>query len=78
MCITFKKCFTVFMETLFADQQVKEQQASLILLRHEKSDREQQIKSLQIEFDRIQTKQKEMIEENNNLSLKVQHLERER
>lgn len=66
------------METLFADQQVKEQQASLILLRHEKSDREQQIKSLQIEFDRIQTKQKEMIEENNNLSLKVQHLERER
>ncbi|KAF7281692.1 coiled-coil domain-containing protein 186-like [Rhynchophorus ferrugineus] len=60
------------------DQQVKDQQASIILLKHEKSDRDQQIKNLQIELERIQSKQKEMIEENNNLSLKVQHLERER
>ncbi|CAG9772571.1 unnamed protein product [Ceutorhynchus assimilis] len=60
------------------DQQVKEQQASLILLRHEKTDRELQIKTLQNELDRLHTKQKEMIDENNNLSLKVQHLEQER
>ncbi|KAH0999368.1 hypothetical protein HUJ04_006644 [Dendroctonus ponderosae] len=60
------------------DQQVKEQQATLILLRHEKSDKDQHVKSLQSELERLQSKHKEIIEENNNLSLKVQHLERER
>ncbi|XP_050293279.1 coiled-coil domain-containing protein 186 isoform X2 [Anthonomus grandis grandis] len=60
------------------DQQVKELQASLILLRHEKSDRDQQIKVLQNELDRLQSKQKEIIDENNSLSQKVQQLERER
>ncbi|XP_030764850.1 coiled-coil domain-containing protein 186 [Sitophilus oryzae] len=60
------------------DQQVKEQQALLILLRHEKSDRDQQIKTFQSELERLHSKQKDTIEENNNLSLKVQHLERER
>lgn len=48
------------------------------MLKHEKSDRDQQIKNLQVELERVQSKQKEMIDENNNLSLKVQHLERER
>ncbi|XP_066142137.1 coiled-coil domain-containing protein 186-like isoform X1 [Euwallacea fornicatus] len=60
------------------DQQLKEQQACLILLRHDKSAKEQQLDALQGEFKRQQTKYKEVIEENNNLSLKVQQLERER
>ncbi|XP_018561678.1 coiled-coil domain-containing protein 186 [Anoplophora glabripennis] len=60
------------------DQQVKEQQASLILLKHEKKDREQQVKALQSDLQRLQTKQKDMLQENNDLSLKVQQLERER
>lgn len=60
------------------DVQVKEQQATLITLRHEKEDREHQIKSLQAELERLQTKQKETLHENNELSLKLQQLERER
>ncbi|CAH2005346.1 unnamed protein product [Acanthoscelides obtectus] len=60
------------------DQQVQEQQAQLILLRHEKTDKEDQLKSLQTELQRLQEKQKDMLEENNKLSLKVQQLERER
>lgn len=62
----------------FSDLQVQEQQASLILFKHEKKDRDQQIKNLQTELQRLQDKQKEMLQENNDLSLKVQHLERER
>lgn len=57
---------------------MKELQASLILLRHERDDREQQVKSLQIELERLQSKQKETLQENNGLSLKVQQLEHER
>ncbi|KRT83181.1 hypothetical protein AMK59_4004, partial [Oryctes borbonicus] len=60
------------------DQQLKEQQATLILLKHEKGDRDQQVKSLQSELERVQTKQKDTLHENNELSLKVQQLERER
>ncbi|KAJ8961976.1 hypothetical protein NQ314_005757 [Rhamnusium bicolor] len=60
------------------DQQVKEQQASLILLKHEKKDRDQQIKTFQADLQRLQSKQKDMLQENNDLSLKVQQLERER
>nr|CAH7716678.1 unnamed protein product [Callosobruchus chinensis] len=60
------------------DQQVQEQQAQLILLRHEKTDKEDHLKSLQCDLHRLQDKQKEMLEENNKLSLKVQQLERER
>ncbi|KAI4457825.1 ctcl tumor antigen hd-cl-01 [Holotrichia oblita] len=60
------------------DQQLKEQQATLIMLKHEKSDRDHQVKTLQVELERVQTKQKEMLHENNELSLKVQQLERER
>lgn len=63
---------------LFIEQQLKEQQASLILLRHERDDREQQVKSLQSELERSQSKQKETLQENNRLSLKVQQLEHER
>ncbi|XP_060525764.1 coiled-coil domain-containing protein 186 isoform X2 [Cylas formicarius] len=60
------------------DQQVKEMQASLILFKHEKADKEEQIKTLRHELERAQTKQKETIYENNGLSQKVQQLERER
>lgn len=56
----------------------KEQQAALILLRHEKDDKEQIIKSLNSQLEKLQTKQKDMLQENNNLSLKVQQLERDR
>lgn len=47
-------------------------------MKHEKKDREQQVKTLQYDLQRLQTKQKEMLQENNDLSLKVQQLERER
>lgn len=60
------------------DQQVKEQQATLILLRHERDDREKQVKTLQAELERLQSKQKETLNENNSLSMKVQQFERER
>lgn len=48
------------------------------MLRHERDDREQQVKSLQSELERLQSKQKETLQENNGLSLKVQQLEHER
>lgn len=48
------------------------------MLKHEKNDRDQQAKSLQVELERIQAKQKETLHENNELSLKVQQLERDR
>lgn len=60
------------------DQQVKEMQASLILLKHERNDREKQVKTLQLDLERLQSKQQEMLDENNELSVKVQQLERER
>nr|XP_023026850.1 coiled-coil domain-containing protein 186-like [Leptinotarsa decemlineata] len=60
------------------DQQIQEQQAAMILFRHEKKDKEEQIKILRNELQRLQSKQKDMLQENNDLSLKVQQLERER
>ncbi|XP_044262854.1 coiled-coil domain-containing protein 186 isoform X2 [Tribolium madens] len=60
------------------DQQLKELQASLILLKHEKDDKEQQTKSLNSQLEKLQSKQKDMLQENNDLSLKVQQLERDR
>lgn len=60
------------------DQQLKEQQANLILLKHDRDDREKQVKTLQAELERLQSKQKETLHENNTLSVKVQQLERER
>lgn len=50
----------------------------MILYRHERDDRDHQLKSLQVELERLQGKQKEMLQENNELSVKVQQLERER
>ena len=50
----------------------------LIMLKHEKNDRDRQAKALQGELERVQLKQKETLQENNELSLKVQQLERER
>ncbi|XP_063906969.1 coiled-coil domain-containing protein 186 isoform X2 [Zophobas morio] len=60
------------------DQQLKEQQATLILLKHEKDDKEQQLKALNLQLEKLQTKQRDMLQENNDLSLKVQQLERDR
>ncbi|CAH0552755.1 unnamed protein product [Brassicogethes aeneus] len=60
------------------DQQVKEQHAALILLKHEKTDKDKQISTLQKELERLQTKQRDMLQENNHLSVKVQQLERDR
>ncbi|XP_022910975.2 coiled-coil domain-containing protein 186 isoform X1 [Onthophagus taurus] len=60
------------------DQQLKEQQATLIMLRHEKNDKEQQIKLLQSEMEKAQSKHKNVLDENNELSQKVQQLERDR
>ncbi|CAH1186630.1 unnamed protein product [Phyllotreta striolata] len=60
------------------ERQLQEQQASLILLKHERKDKEEQLNMLQSELERLQTKQKEMLHENNSLSLKVQQLEKDR
>lgn len=60
------------------DHQLKEQQANLILLRHDRDDRDKQVKTLQAELERHQIKQKETLQENNTLSVKIQQLERER
>lgn len=47
-------------------------------MRHEKEEKEQQMKTLNQQLEKFQTKQKDMLQENNDLSLKVQHLERDR
>lgn len=60
------------------EQQLKEIQATLILLKHEKDDRESQIKTLNLQLEKLQNKQKDVLQENNDLSLKVQQLERDR
>ncbi|XP_017776974.1 PREDICTED: coiled-coil domain-containing protein 186 [Nicrophorus vespilloides] len=60
------------------DQQVKELQATQILLRHEREDRELQVRNLQMELEKSQKKQCETLQENNCLSMKVQQLEKER
>ncbi|KAG8231829.1 hypothetical protein J437_LFUL008600 [Ladona fulva] len=60
------------------DQQLKEQQAQLIMERHEKEDKEGVRKVLQHEIENFKAKQKVIIEENNLLSVKVQKLEKER
>lgn len=63
---------------IIIDQQLKEQQATLILLRHEKDDKEHQSKNLHAELDRINSKFQETLHENNALSVKVQQLEKDR
>ncbi|XP_065171119.1 coiled-coil domain-containing protein 186 isoform X2 [Atheta coriaria] len=60
------------------DTQSKEQAASLIMLRHELDDRDQQVKTLQLELEKLQRKHNDNIQENNKLSMKVQKLEKER
>lgn len=60
------------------DSQLKEQQAILILEKHEREERELQITNLKSELDKLQNKHQNLIEENNNLSVKVQQLERDR
>ncbi|KAF5304350.1 hypothetical protein FQA39_LY09729 [Lamprigera yunnana] len=60
------------------DHQLKEQRANLILLRHDRDDREKQVKTLQADLEKLQTKQNETLQENNKLSVKVQQLERDR
>lgn len=54
------------------DQQLREQHARLILERHERADGEAVLKQLQAEVDALKTKQQTLINENNQLSLKVQ------
>ncbi|XP_044764847.1 coiled-coil domain-containing protein 186-like [Coccinella septempunctata] len=65
-------------QAFLLDQKCKEQQASLILLKHERDDRENQVKTLQIALERLQSKHQDMLQENNELSQKVQQLELER
>lgn len=60
------------------DQKLKEQQASLILEKHEREERENLITNLKTELDRLQNKHQSLIKENNDLSVKVQQLERGR
>ncbi|XP_021938750.1 coiled-coil domain-containing protein 186-like isoform X2 [Zootermopsis nevadensis] len=60
------------------DQQLKEQQAKLILERHEREDKEEMHRQLQHEVDNLKRKHQLIIDENNLLSIKVQNLEKER
>ncbi|PNF15355.1 hypothetical protein B7P43_G00995 [Cryptotermes secundus] len=60
------------------DEQLKEQQAKLILERHEREDKEETHRQLQHEVDNLKRKHQLIIDENNLLSIKVQNLEKER
>ncbi|XP_046486781.1 coiled-coil domain-containing protein 186 isoform X2 [Neodiprion pinetum] len=60
------------------DQQLKEQQARLILERHVTEDKEMSRLQLQKEVETLKQRQLVLIEENNTLGLKVQNLEKER
>lgn len=66
--VFFLQIYSLFYLT---DQQLKEQQAILILERHEKEEREHQITHLKTEFDKLQNKHQILIVENNTLSVKV-------
>lgn len=58
--------------------QLKEQEAKLIMERHEKEGKEETFKQLQHEVDNLKKKNQIIIDENNVLSVKVQNLEKER
>ncbi|XP_015116914.1 coiled-coil domain-containing protein 186 isoform X2 [Diachasma alloeum] len=60
------------------DQQLKEQQARLILERHVTEDKEMLRSQLEKEVESLKNRQQVLIEENNSLSLKIQDLEKER
>ncbi|XP_012288999.1 coiled-coil domain-containing protein 186 [Orussus abietinus] len=60
------------------DQQLKEQQARLIMERHVTEDKEILRLQLQKEVEVLKQRQQTLIEENNGLSLKIQDLERNR
>lgn len=60
------------------DQQLKEQQARLILERHVTEDKEMLRIQLQKEVDTLKHRQQVLIEENNTLSLKIQDVEKNR
>lgn len=60
------------------DQQLKEQQARLILERHVTEDKELLRIQLQKEVDTLKHRQQVLIEENNTLSLKIQDIEKDR
>ncbi|KAJ9584552.1 hypothetical protein L9F63_021110, partial [Diploptera punctata] len=60
------------------DEQLKEQQAKLIMERHEREDKEETQKHLHQEVENLKKKHQLIIEENNLLSIKVQNLEKER
>lgn len=65
-------------QAFLLDQRCKEQQAALILMKHERDDRENQVKTLQSSLERLQSKHQDMLQENNDLSQRVQQLELER
>lgn len=60
------------------DQQLKEQQAQLILERHVTEDKENIRLHLQKEVESLKHRQQILIEENSNLSLKLQDFENDR
>lgn len=60
------------------DHQLREQHAKLILERHGRADTVVVLKQLQSEVEALKAKQQALIDENNQLSLKVQTLEKER
>lgn len=62
-------------ESKLLEKQLREQQANVILLRHEKHNQEQVTDKLRAELEHWQKKCEELIQEKTNLLSKVQHLE---
>lgn len=60
------------------EQECKEHQARLILVRHERDDREHQRRSTATELERVQKMHESTLQENNAQSVRVQQLELER
>jgi hypothetical protein len=63
--------FNFSVPLILTDQQLKEQQAKLILERHEREDKEQTHRQLQDEVDNLKRKHQLIIDENNLWSIKV-------
>lgn len=60
------------------EQECKEQQARLILVRHERDDREHQRRDTATELERVQKMHESALQENNSLSLRILQIESQR
>ncbi|XP_025830455.1 coiled-coil domain-containing protein 186 [Agrilus planipennis] len=66
-----------FHECIFLGKQVQELQAQLILLKHEKTEKESQISQTQSVLEKMKSKEIELFQENKDLSLKLGDLQKQ-